>query len=596
MSVFLTPDGRAVLRGHLLPAGAPPRDAVVPAGAAPGHRRGLARAAGRGRRARRQRITRAHRAVRRSAPLGRAAGRTVADAAHRGPAARRSTPTLGRVRRRPEVPAADDARVRAAAGRARRARTPREHGRRSPSTGWPTAASTTRWPAASRGTRPTSDGTSRTSRRCSTTTRSSLPLYTHAWLLTGPRRYRSGRARDARVPAARVAASRRRLLLLAGRRLRGRRGQVLRPGPGTSSWRSSASRVAVGVRRDARGQLGGDTSARTCCGGRASRWTRSERRSRPGEPPSRSTRPRLLFEARERRVPPATDDKVLAAWNGLAIARLRRGRRAFGEPASVDGGRGVRHVRAGASPATPTAGCSGPGATGSPADRGFADDHALMASACLTLYETTGEPAWFDACDGALRRPAAVFHDERARRLLPDGVGRRDPGRPPEGAVRQRRPGGNSAAAEVFLRLAAFTADGDLEADADAALRAVGDAFDRAPTAFGHALCALDRLIGPGRQVAIVGDPTDADTIAMVAEANARRFRPNVVLAVARPGDAEPQRTIPLLRGRSSKAGVTTAYVCEGFSCRLPVTDPAALSSQLDEALQAEPWSAGPDA
>jgi uncharacterized protein YyaL (SSP411 family) len=82
----------------------------------------------------------------------------------------------------------------------------------------------------------------------------------------------------------------------------------------------------------------------------------------------------------------------------------------------------------------------------------------------------------------------------------------------------------------------------------------------------------------------------------MVSEANARRFRPNVVLAVARPDDAEPPRIIPLLRGRSAKAGVATAYVCEGFSCRLPVTDPAALASQLDEALQTEPRSAGPDA
>jgi uncharacterized protein YyaL (SSP411 family) len=115
-----------------------------------------------------------------------------------------------------------------------------------------------------------------------------------------------------------------------------------------------------------------------------------------------------------------------------------------------------------------------------------------------------------------------------------------------------------------------------------------------APTAFGHALCALDRLIGPGRQVAIVGDPTDADTIAMVAEANARRFRPNVVLAVARPGDAEPQRTIPLLRGRSSKAGVTTAYVCEGFvSPPVTIRRPSHRSSTKRFG---GTWSAGPDA
>ena len=304
---------------------------------------------------------------------------------------------------------------------------------------------------------------------------------------------------------------------------------------------------------------------------------------------------RVLFEAREGRVRPATDDKVLAAWNGMAIAALAEAGRALGEPAyAAAASRGatfvLEHLR----------GSDGRllrawrnGVAGGP---GFADDHALMASACLTLYETTFELAWFERARELTDDLRRLFADRERGGFFQTGSDAETLVVRPKELYDNATPSGNSAAADVFLRLAAFTADGDLEADADAALRAVGDAFDRAPTAFGHALCALDRLIGPGRQVAIVGDPTDADTIAMVAEANARRFRPNVVLAVARPGDAEPQRTIPLLRGRSSKAGVTTAYVCEGFSCRLPVTDPAALSSQLDEALQAEPWSAGPDA
>jgi hypothetical protein len=100
-------------------------------------------------------------------------------------------------------------------------------------------------------------------------------------------------------------------------------------------------------------------------------------------------------------------------------------------------------------------------------------------------------------------------------------------------------------------------------------------------------LCAVDRLAGPHREVAIVGDPGAIDTGLLVAETTSRRFLPNIVLAVAGADDADARRAIPLLRDRPAVGGAATAYVCEGFTCRLPVTDPAALGSQLDEALGA---------
>ena len=144
-----------------------------------------------------------------------------------------------------------------------------------------------------------------------------------------------------------------------------------------------------------------------------------------------------LFEARGSRSP-GTDDKVLAAWNGMAIRALAEAGRAFAEPAYTraavagadfilrelrdDEGQLRRSWR--------------DGVRGGPA---FADDHALMATACLTLYETTYETRWFLEARGLAENLIERFHD-RERRVLPDGLGRGRPARAAEGALRQRHP------------------------------------------------------------------------------------------------------------------------------------------------------------
>ena len=132
------------------------------------------------------------------------------------------------------------------------------------------------------------------------------------------------------------------------------------------------------------------------------------------------------------------------------------------------------------------------------------------------------------------------------------------------------------------MRLSLLTGDAGYEAAALSALRLVRDAMVGAPTGFGQALCALDLYVGPAREVAIVGDPTAAQTRTLADEITGRVFRPNVVLAVGQQGDQHAQQTVPLLRDREARDGAATAYVCEGFVCRLPVTEAAALRAQLD--------------
>jgi uncharacterized protein len=108
----------------------------------------------------------------------------------------------------------------------------------------------------------------------------------------------------------------------------------------------------------------------------------------------------------------------------------------------------------------------------------------------------------------------------------------------------------------------------------------MADAVTAQPNAFGRLLCALDFYLNPGHEIAIVGDPAEDDTRALLAEVR-RRFLPNDVLALCRPGDEEAARSTPLLAGRNQVDGHAAAYVCRDYACRLPVTDPLALAESI---------------
>jgi uncharacterized protein len=119
------------------------------------------------------------------------------------------------------------------------------------------------------------------------------------------------------------------------------------------------------------------------------------------------------------------------------------------------------------------------------------------------------------------------------------------------------------------------------ESAAVEALRLVRDQMRLAPTGFGTALCALDLYLGPTREVAVIGDPDDATTRTLAAEVTIARYMPNVALAVAAPDDEASRSAVALLADRVALEGRATAYVCERFACKLPVTTPEALSEQL---------------
>ncbi|MDP9342803.1 MAG: thioredoxin domain-containing protein [Actinomycetota bacterium] len=283
-----------------------------------------------------------------------------------------------------------------------------------------------------------------------------------------------------------------------------------------------------------------------------------------------------LFDERSQRVRPATDDKVLAAWNALAIAALAEAGRALGEPRYLDAavaaaefvltrlrrddGRLLRAWR--------------DGRAGGPA---YADDHALMAEACLVLSESTLDLRWLAEARALAGDLIRLFHD-------PDGGGFFQTGSDAEQLVVRPKelfdnavPAANSAAALVLQRLALVYGDAELERAAVSALRLVRDHLARAPTGFGYALSALDFYLAPTREVAIVGNAGAEDTRALASQVW-ERFLPHVVLAAGGPGAGDG---VPLLAGRTMLDGRAAAYVCERFACQRPVSEPAELAAQL---------------
>ena len=290
-----------------------------------------------------------------------------------------------------------------------------------------------------------------------------------------------------------------------------------------------------------------------------------------------------LFEAREGRVRPATDDKVLTAWNAMAVQALAEASSAFGEPSYLD-----EAIRAAEFLVTNLRAPDGrllrswrDGTQGGP---GYADDHALLASALLALYARTGDLRWFREATHLAEELERLFAD-------PDRGGFFQTGADVDALVIRPKelydnavPSGNSAAADVLLRLSLLTGDADLERRGLSSIRLLRDALGRAPTAFGHALCALDLYLGPSSEVAIVGEADDRDTRALVDEVVGARFLPNTVVAIAAPDDRAASEAVPLLRDRPQVDGRPTAYLCRRFACRLPVTSPEDLAAQLAEA------------
>ena len=289
-----------------------------------------------------------------------------------------------------------------------------------------------------------------------------------------------------------------------------------------------------------------------------------------------------MLDARARRVPPGLDDKVLTAWNGLMIASLAKGACVLGEPKYAQSaaraadfvlqnlrkdGRLLRSYRKGEAHLT-----------------GYLDDYAYLIDGLLNLYEATFDQRWVEEADALTKKAIEFFHDPKAGGFFftaKDGeklIARSK--QPHDGPI----PSANAVQARNLVRLAILTGNKKYHTIAESIFLAFGSQAQRSPTAFESLLIAADLYHGKVTEIAVVGPLGLSDTQALLRTVY-QGYLPNKVL-VQGAGSGKPS-DLPLLRGKTMKNGKATAYVCENYNCKTPVTNAAELKKQLFAAKRA---------
>ncbi len=288
---------------------------------------------------------------------------------------------------------------------------------------------------------------------------------------------------------------------------------------------------------------------------------------------------RQLFDARESRIHPGRDDKVLTSWNGLMLA-------AFAEAGRVlkrDDYRQIAERNAefllnelGA----PNARLFHTWRDGAAKGNGYLEDYAHLIEGLLELYQATFEPRWYTAAHELAETMIAHF--------VAPGSGFFDTSDDHETLIVRPRdlqdnavPSGNAMAVLGLLRLSGLAVEPRYLKLARVALASMRKMLARYPLGFAQWLIGLDYALAHPREVSIVGAVHDPAVRALL-DACATGYRPHQIIALGKSEGNGPDR-VPLLNGRSQKESRATAYVCVDSSCGLPVTDPRELGKLVSD-------------
>jgi len=287
-----------------------------------------------------------------------------------------------------------------------------------------------------------------------------------------------------------------------------------------------------------------------------------------------------LFTARERRIKPHRDEKVITAWNGLMLTALALGAQILGDKkyyqAAADGARFLlTELR-------PDGRLMRIWAEGQVSIPAFLDDCAGLANACLDLYETDFDPAWLETAKGLVDHMEDLFLDPE------DGayfyVARDQEATLVRGksAYDQAVPAGNSLAARATWRLWRFTDEERYRERYQAILRRFQHQAAENPWGFSHYLTVASLASLPPLDVVLVGDPTHPQTEGLLTEVN-RHFLPERRLLLKNPQDpTRLEELVPAAREYGPQGTEPTAYVCHHFICQPPTGNPQELKGKLE--------------
>lgn len=289
---------------------------------------------------------------------------------------------------------------------------------------------------------------------------------------------------------------------------------------------------------------------------------------------------KTLFEARNKRIKPLLDDKIITSWNALMISSLALGGRALGEPEYIraagkaadfilfnmhSGGQLFRRWR-----------------DGQAAVPGFLDDYAFLANALVDLYEAEFDTHRLEQAIALAGEMLKLFGDETRGGFFLSPRGGERMIAPVKDAYDGAEPSGNSIAALALARLAKFTGSKEFEDAARGTVAALAPRVKKYPPGFTQLLIAAGFLLGPSAEIAIAGGAGDPLALELLKVVNTE-FLPDAVLAFVPLGvqGSRIRELAPFAKDKALTDGKAAAFVCRNYSCELPVTEPEKLKRQL---------------
>lgn len=286
----------------------------------------------------------------------------------------------------------------------------------------------------------------------------------------------------------------------------------------------------------------------------------------------------LLFTAREKRVKPARDEKILTAWNGLMLAAFAEAGAILQRPDYLEVAKNNAQFvldnlrRDGLLLRTYKDGQAKLNA--------YLEDYSFFIDGLVTLFEASGELAWLQQALVLTEKMIDEFWDNEDGGFFFTGRSHEELIVRSKDFFDNATPAGNSVAAEVLLRIGLLTDTEDYQRRAAAILRLMASALERYPSGFGRLLCGLDFYLGTPKEIALIGEPGKIETQAL-RDSIWTPYLPNKVIAQTSSGNTKIAEIVPLLRDRPQLEGKATVYVCEHFTCKKPTSSVEELASQL---------------
>jgi hypothetical protein len=288
---------------------------------------------------------------------------------------------------------------------------------------------------------------------------------------------------------------------------------------------------------------------------------------------------KILFEAREKRVKPFRDEKILTAWNGLMLESFAEAaaildRKDYLEVAIRNAKFVLDNLRSDNGLLLRTY------KDGQAKLNAYLEDYAYYASGLIALYETTGNVRWLSEARAVADLMIEEFWDQENGGFYFTGKSHEELIIRAKDYFDSATPSGNSVAAEVLLKLDFLTGKDDYGRIAVSIFRLLTDSIRRYGSAFGRVLCAMDFHLSTPKEIVILGQPDAQDTKELLRTVWST-YLPNKVVVLSDGKDKRAQELIPLLQDKTMIDGKATAYVCENYACQQPVTTAKELAAQL---------------